>query len=171
MAWFRRGERPVDGSTGGVTDDGYVPAHLRGDLDDEPPPWPPHEIVPGLWQSGSPEPGEHWDAVFDLHGSAPPLEDVEFYVHWLIEDGPAPDFTTLRSLADLVDDLRHDGKRVLIHCAAGINRSGLLSAAALIRRGHEVEEAVDLVRQARVGALNNPNFVDLLHDSRWSPRE
>ena len=127
--------------------------------------------MPGIWQSGSPEPGEHWDAVFDLHGSAPPLEDVEFYVHWLIEDGPAPSFTTLRSLADLVDDLRADGKRVLIHCAAGINRSGLLSAAALIRGGYDADEAIALVREARTGALNNVNFVDLLHDPRWSPRE
>jgi hypothetical protein len=160
----------VDGTVGDVTDDGYVPAHLRDDLVDEPPPWPPHEIVPGLWQSGSPEPGEHWDAVFDLHGSAPPLEDVEFYVHWLIEDGPAPPFSTLRSLADLVEDLRADGKRVLIHCAAGINRSGLLSAAALIRGGHDPAEAIALVRQARSGALNNQNFVELLHDPRWEPR-
>jgi protein-tyrosine phosphatase len=91
-------------------------------------------------------------------------------VHWLIEDGPAPPFSTLRSLADLVEDLRADGKRVLIHCAAGINRSGLLSAASLIRGGHDPDEAIDLVRQARSGALNNQNFVDLLHDPRWSPR-
>ena len=91
-------------------------------------------------------------------------------MHWLIEDGPAPSFTTLRSLADLVDDLRADGKRVLIHCAAGINRSGLLSAAALIRGGHDADEAIALVREARTGALNNVNFVELLHDPRWSPR-
>lgn len=153
----------------GQDSDGYVPAHLR-ESDEEPPPWPAHEVVPGIWQSGSPEPGEYWDAVFDLHGSAPPLEDVEFYVHWLIEDGPAPEFTTLRSLADLVDDLRQDGKRVLIHCAAGINRSGLLSAAALIRGGWDVDDAIAAVREARHNALNNPNFVDLLHDPRWTPR-
>jgi len=153
----------------GQDSDGYVPAHLR-ESDEEPPPWPAHEVVPGIWQSGSPEPGEYWDAVFDLHGSAPPLEDVEFYVHWLIEDGPAPEFTTLRSLADLVDDLRQDGKRVLIHCAAGINRSGLLSAAALIRGGWDVDDAIAAVREARHNALNNPNFVELLHDPRWTPR-
>jgi len=149
--------------------DEYVPAHLR-ESDEEPPPWPPHEIVPGVWQSGSPEPGEHWDAVFDLHGSAPPLEEVEFYVHWLIEDGPAPEFATLVALADLVDSLRQAGKRVLIHCAAGINRSGLLSAAVLIRGGYDADEAIALVRTARTGALNNPNFVELLQDPRWSPK-
>ena len=152
-----------------VDEDGFVPAHLR-ENDEEPPPWPPHEVVPGIWQSGSPEPGEHWDAVVDLHGSAPMLDDVELYLHWVIEDGPAPDFDTLVSLADLVDDLRRAGKRILIHCAAGINRSGLLSAASLIRGGYDADEAIALVREARTGALNNPHFVDMLQDPRWSPK-
>jgi hypothetical protein len=142
--------------------EGYIPAHLREDQAEEPPPWPPDQIVPGLWQSGSPEPGEHWDAVVDLHGDAPPLEGVEFYVHWLIEDGPAPDRSTLIALADLVRDLRAAGKRVLVHCAAGINRSGLLAAASLIREGYDADEAIDTVRRARTGALNNPEFVEAL---------
>ena len=159
-----------DVKLGSVEWTGYIPAHLRDDLEDEPPPWPPDEVVDGLWQSGFPEPGERWDAVFDLTGEQPPLDDVEFYVRWIIEDGPAPDFSTLRGLADLVDDMRRDGKRVLIHCAAGINRSGLLMAAALIRGGTDAQEAIDLVRAARTGALNNPDFVEMLLDSRWSPR-
>jgi protein-tyrosine phosphatase len=153
-------------------DETWVPAHLRDDLfADEIPPWPPDEIVPGIWQSGVPEPGEHWDAVIDLHGGEPPLEDVELYVHWLIEDGPAPDFVTTRALADLVDDLRRDGKRVLVHCAAGINRSGLISAAALIRAGWTADEAVATVRAARTGALDNQEFVAFLHDRRWEARD
>ena len=151
-------------------DDEWVPAHLRETGIDEAPPWPPDEIVPGVWQSGQPRPGEHWDAVIDLHGEAPPLPGVELYVHWLIEDGPAPDFTTLVGLADLVDDLRRDGKRVLVHCQAGINRSGLLSAAALIRGGASADDAIATVRRARSGALNNPEFLELLADPRWSPR-
>ncbi len=142
--------------------EGYIPAHLREDLIEEPRPWPPDEIVSGLWQSGSPEPGEHWDAVVDLHGDAPPLEDVEFYVHWRIEDGPAPDRSTLIALADLVRDLRAAGKRVLVHCAAGINRSGLLAAASLIREGYDADDAIETVRRARTGALNNPEFVEAL---------
>jgi protein-tyrosine phosphatase len=56
---------------------------------------------------------------------------------------------------------------VLVHCAAGINRSGLLSAAALIRGGEDPDEAIRIVRDARAGALNNPNFVEMLHDPRW----
>ena len=109
-----------------------------------------------------PEPGEHWDAVFDLSGEEPPLEDVEFYVHWLIEDGPAPDLDTLVALADLVRSMRAAGKRVLVHCAAGINRSGLLAAASLIREGYDADDAIGTVRAARTGALNNPEFVEAL---------
>jgi len=115
-----------------------------------------------VWQSGSPQPGEHWDAVIDLDCSAPPLEGVALYTHWPIEDGPAPEKAVLVALADLVNDLRHAGKRVLVHCAGGINRSGLLAAATLIRDGMGAEEAVDTVRSRRAGALNNLEFVRLL---------
>ena len=129
---------------------------------EETPPWPATEIVPGVWQSGSPEPGEHWDAVIDLDCSAPPLEGVAFYAHWPIEDGPAPETVVLVALADLVNDLRRGGKRILIHCAGGVNRSGLLAAAALIRDGMGAVEAVKTVRARRPGALINPEFVRLL---------
>lgn len=128
------------------------------------PAWPAGEIVSGVWQSGSPQPGEHWDAVIDLDGSAPPLEGIAFYVHWLIEDGPAPERAILVALADLVNDLRRARKRVLIHCAGGINRSGLLSAAALMRDGMSATEAIETVRSRRPGALNNPEFVRLLSE-------
>ena len=37
------------------------------------------------------------------------------YVHWLIEDGPAPELATLVALADLVNDLRRARKRTLVH--------------------------------------------------------
>ena len=131
-------------------------------LADLAPAWPAGEIVPGVWQSGSPQPGEHWDAVIDLDGSAPPLDGIAFYVHWLIEDGPAPERAILVALADLVNDLRRARKRVLIHCAGGINRSGLLSAAALMRDGMSATEAIETVRSRRPGALINPEFVRLL---------
>jgi hypothetical protein len=134
-------------------------------FDEGTPPWPASEIVPGVWQSGSPQPGEHWDAVIDLDCSAPPLEGVALYAHWPIEDGPAPEIVVLVALADLVNDLRRGGKRILIHCAGGVNRSGLLAAAALIRNGMAAVEAIETVRARRPGALINPEFVRQLIES------
>jgi len=131
-------------------------------LPDPAPPWPAGEIVSGVWQSGSPPPGEHWDAVIDLDGSAPPLDGIALYVHWLIEDGPAPERATLVALADLVNGPRRARKRMLVHCAGGINRSSLLSAAALMRDGMSATEAIETVRSRRPGVLNNREFVRLL---------
>lgn len=58
----------------------------------------------------------------------------------------------------------HAGLRVLVHCRAGRNRSGLV--AALVVR-HELRvsgrEAVAIVRQARPGALANPVFEEYLN--------
>jgi hypothetical protein len=131
------------------------------DHDSQPwaPPWPATEIIDRVWQSGRPQAGERWDAVIDLDGDQPLLEDVALYVRWPIVDGPAPEHAPLVALADLVADLRRAGKRVLIHCAGGMNRSGLLVAAALIREGMNAQEAIDLIRTRRPGALNNRQFV------------
>lgn len=126
------------------------------------PPWPATEIVEGVWQSGHPQPGELWDAVIDLDGDQPLLEDVGLYVRWPIVDGPVPEHALLVALADLVADLWREGKRVLIHCAGGMNRSGLLVAAALVRNGMGAEEAIELIRARRPGALSNKQFVQHL---------
>jgi hypothetical protein len=123
------------------------------------PPWPATQIVEGVWQSGHPRPGEQWDAVIDLDGYQPPLENVGLYVCWPIVDGPVPEHGLLVALADLVADLQQAGKRILIHCAGGMNRSGLLVAAALVRNGMRAEDAIKLIRARRPGALNNQQFV------------
>lgn len=126
-------------------------------------PWPPTEIVAGIWQSGHPQPGEKWDAVVDLDGDQPPLEDVSVYIQWPIPDGPAPEHAVLVALADLISDLRRAGKRVLIHCAGGMNRSGLVVASVLVRDdGMDPDEAIELIRARRPGALNNQSFVQHL---------
>lgn len=128
-------------------------------------PWPPIEIVEGIWQSGHPQPGEQWDAVIDLDGDQPPLEDVAMYVQWPIPDGPAPEHAILVALADLISDLRRAGKRILVHCAGGMNRSGLVVAAVLVRDdGMCPGDAIALIRARRPGALNNPQFVNHLNE-------
>jgi protein-tyrosine phosphatase len=56
-----------------------------------------------------------------------------------------------------------DGKRVLIRCQAGWNRSGLLMALVLIRDGHTASEAIDLIREKRSRhALSNFTFANWL---------
>lgn len=56
-----------------------------------------------------------------------------------------------------------EGKKVLSTCFAGINRSGLVTALTLrIHLGCSGAEAVRMVKQRRMGALSNPQFVRVL---------
>lgn len=69
--------------------------------------------------------------------------EVEMYDH----DG-MPDLTVLHETADLVVDRLNAGK-VLVHCQAGLNRSGLVAALALIKMGRSPRQAIDLLREKR----------------------
>ena len=56
------------------------------------------------------------------------------------------------------------GKKVLIRCQAGLNRSGLLTALVLINEGYTPEDAIALIREKRSGwALCNPDYVSYLN--------
>lgn len=66
------------------------------------------------------------------------------------------------AIADWVNACRADGP-TLVHCQAGLNRSGLVAATALIRGGMGAAEAVALLREKRSSAvLCNRAFEDWL---------
>lgn len=66
-------------------------------------------------------------------------------------------------LADWVNARRSDGV-VLVHCQAGLNRSGLVTAVALVRSGMSGADAIGLLRANRCDAvLCNPTF----HEFVW----
>lgn len=72
---------------------------------------------------------------------------------------PIPDFSvpySMHSLTLLVQDVlaaAAEGKTVVIHCKAGLGRSGLVAAACLVALGATVAEAFRLVRQSRPGTI------------------
>ena len=136
-------------------------------------PW--NEVVPGLWQGGHDVRsqsstrcvvGDQFDLVVSLttrpgHG---PADGVTHVVARLADAGV--DTSTgarLDELAATVADAVAQGEQVLVRCSGGLNRSGLVVALALVRAGHPVESAMELVRRARgPWALTNPGFVNHL---------
>ena len=65
----------------------------------------------------------------------------------------------LRKTAKMVVEEHEEGRRVLITCFAGINRSGLLMGLVLRERfGLTGAEAIKLIRRKRYGALSNRAF-------------
>ncbi|MFD0305112.1 dual specificity protein phosphatase family protein [Streptomyces sp. NPDC127119] len=138
-------------------------------------PW--SEIVPGLWmgghqyagRSGEPEFAvvhDEFDLVLTLlrlpgHGPDP---GVEHHV-WAIPDGPL-DGTQLAGvmrLARTATEALEEGRRVLVRCFHGYNRSGLVVAHALVLTGRTSDEAIRLIRARRSPwALHNELFVEYL---------
>lgn len=59
-----------------------------------------------------------------------------------------PDSELLNGIADDVNRYRAEGK-TLVHCQAGLNRSNLITALALIRGGMAPRDAISLLREKR----------------------
>jgi protein-tyrosine phosphatase len=95
------------------------------------------------------------------HGPDP---GVEHHV-WPIPDGPL-DGTQLAGvirLAQAACESLDGGRRVLVRCYHGYNRSGLVVAHALVRLGQPADEAIRLIRSRRSPwALHNELFVEYL---------
>ncbi|GAA2288446.1 MULTISPECIES: protein-tyrosine phosphatase family protein [Streptomyces] len=138
-------------------------------------PW--NEVVPGLWMGGHEYTGtlghlefavvrDEFDLVQTLlrlpgHGPDP---GVRHHV-WPIPDGPL-DGTQLAGvirLAEAACEAMDEGRRVLVRCYHGYNRSGLVVAHALMRQGRSAEAAIRLIRARRSPwALHNDLFVEYL---------
>lgn len=99
-----------------------------------------------------------------------PLDAAEVrspaYLHCPLVDGlrETLDVGGLDAVARYVLSMLDDGRAVLVHCDAGVNRSALVCAEVLCRRnpGLSGAGAVDLVRDAVGFALANQDFVDFL---------
>ncbi len=147
------------------------------------------EILPGLWQGGTHDNDvqgkakhayrqqadrDNFDSVYTMAGWANGAGANVKEMRFAIEDGDMLDFDAESDLWPLVESAHADwkaGKRVLIRCRAGLNRSGLVMALVLIREGFSAEAAIELIREKRGDvALCNYVFVDwLLHhaDTRF----
>ena len=66
----------------------------------------------------------------------------------MYDSSARPDPDQIDWIADYVVEALEDGK-TLVHCQAGLNRSNLIAAAALIKMGRTPQEAIDLLREKR----------------------
>jgi protein-tyrosine phosphatase len=148
----------------------------------EPMPAPPgwkmqvFEVVPGLFIGTRLETSTAYatlnvDVIVDLedweNAWAPPVSLGQLYVSFPMDDGDEVD-PKVRELAAFVSSLVTSGRRVLVHCTEGLNRSGVVVARALMELGMTASDAIDLVRRRRgpsvdgFPALGNQAFEDWL---------
>lgn len=94
---------------------------------------------------------DDWQTVVSLYKweryrIGPNTERVEVTMY---DAGEVPDVGQLHGLADVVSAALDRGGKVLVHCQAGLNRSNLVTALALIKRGRAPAEAIALLREKR----------------------
>ena len=75
-------------------------------------------------------------------------------MHLPITDGGVPtDPDAFRALVMTVLGHAHAGKNVVIHCRAGLGRTGLLAAACLVAVGIQPDDAIGVVRATRKNTI------------------
>ena len=86
------------------------------------------------------------------------------YVNIPMEDHGKPEVEKLLEAVDVIKEtISRDGK-ILIHCAAGLGRTGTVLAAYLIKEeGFDVDSAVEYVRRRRPGSIERKQ-VDALRE-------
>jgi protein-tyrosine phosphatase len=126
-----------------------------------------------LYQSGFPDFGEIVNkniklviylgkTAINLPDSIEPEQDFS-YIWWPFTDGPMPDIRILEGLADIAAGFLKKEEKVLISCAAGVNRSSLLACLIMMKfLKVDAQEAVEEIRKKNPFALFNENFYSWL---------
>lgn len=142
------------------------------------------KIAPGLFQGSKPPFGDALSrARFDVlvlaarehqpgAGLFPRVRVVRAPLDDVNEPLTAQEVLMVRRVADEVAAAVDAGQKVIITCAAGLNRSGLITAAALKRlTGGPMTAVVSWIRAARgPWALSNQSFVRELTSGQLDPQ-
>lgn len=107
------------------------------------------------------------DVIIDVDGYFPTSSEPSMgcvVVRWKIEDGPLPDRNLLDHIADFAATCIKNNKNVLVHCAAGQNRSSLVVACVMrkIFPAMTGEEIYKVIKGKNPMALTNQSFRDFV---------
>lgn len=128
------------------------------------------EILPGLWvggcKDGTPLPYDFGFVLslypWEKYQLGPATDRLQVR---LFDTRELPDEKLLFALARVVNNQREE-RKVLVHCQAGLNRSSLITALALVQGGMCPSDAIGLIRRQRsVDCLFNQTFEQFVRGS------
>jgi len=105
--------------------------------------------------------GQGVTAVLSLTELRPELSDFEV-LHLPVVDMASPTVDQLHDAVAFIRAVVRRGGAVVIHCAAGMGRTGTFLAAYLVREGMAVEDALERVRELRPGSVETPEQESIL---------
>ena len=85
-------------------------------------------------------------------------------IHLPVQDSHAPTQAQLEEGIAAIDSALKQGRRVAVHCGAGLGRSGTLIAAYLVSQGSTPDDAMARVRSARPGSIETLEQEAAVHE-------
>ncbi|MDD5557531.1 MAG: dual specificity protein phosphatase family protein [bacterium] len=100
----------------------------------------------------------------------PEANGLELF-HIPVPDGTAPTLPQIESFVAYVNYGLSGGKRILVHCGAGLGRTGTMFACYLVHLGYTAPEAMREVRRRSPRAIENSAQEERVREWERSRRE
>lgn len=82
------------------------------------------------------------------------IEEFGFeYKHVPVEDLTAPSLEQIDEFVRFATKVCGAGKKLVVHCGAGIGRTGTMLACYLVYKGYSARRAIEEVRRKRPGSI------------------
>ncbi len=93
------------------------------------------------------------------------VEEFGFrYLHLPIPDFAPPSITQIDAFIDFLKKTESESIPAVVHCAAGMGRTGTMLACALVARGKSADEAIDRVRELRPHSIETSDQEECIAD-------
>lgn len=85
-------------------------------------------------------------------------------IHIPIRDFATPSLKQIEEFIAFAKDMRAADRKIVVHCDAGIGRTGTMLACYLVSKGYTAEKAIEAVREKRPGSIETVEQEDVVNE-------